>query len=158
MKRTFAVGRLVTTGVLSLIVATRLMGASVESLASQADVVLIGTVKSIVNNGTQVTFDIHVEAILKGSGPISGHIVHNWERPVAGAPQTYSVAFRGLWFLVKADASSWDVLKTRPAINQSEFGLYLPVAPDYPNHIYSYPPGAPLLDAIMYDVAAGLEI
>ncbi|MGI9072859.1 MAG: HEAT repeat domain-containing protein [Bryobacteraceae bacterium] len=130
----------------------------VTSIEPKADAIVIGTVTTRSETSDSVSFDINVERVLKGNPNLQwAHVYHPWNgRVVSGPPDTtIDVKIRGIWFLKGTRSSQWDVL----AVNGPDGmirSFFWPVAAVLPTP-YRYPPGSPLLDTLVFEMAAGVE-
>jgi len=62
-----------------------------------------------------------------------------------------------MWFLSGGGAEAWDVLTARPLGMRTVLGLFLPVSRGPLSGPYAYPAGTPFVDALVYEVAAGVQ-
>jgi len=132
-----------------------LLASNLGDAAAKADAVVIGTVTSLLQSQSNVTFDLTVERVLSGAGvPATVHISHNWNSPAAGAAQTISVTVTRIWLLIGSSSGNWDVVPCKPFNN---FGsLFFPASALPPAGVLAYPTGAPLQDSLTFETAWGL--
>jgi hypothetical protein len=72
--------------------------------------------------------------------------------------QSVSQHLSGMWFLTGGSSSGWDVLESRPRGHGIFPGLFLPASATPPAGSYAYPVNTPRLDALVYEVAAGVTL
>jgi hypothetical protein len=133
---------------------------NINDHASSADVIVVGTVLTRFEGPTGVSFDLNVEKVLKGNvAGQSVHVAHSWERTgivIGDAPRQIAARIRGIWCLRHTASSDWDVLVVRSLPGGSMGSIYWPMAATLPME-YQYPAGAPLLDTLTFELAAGHE-
>ncbi len=135
-----------------------LRGAGLEYLSTNANAVVVGSVTSRVEGLSQVSFTIEVARVLSGSVPgASVSVVHSWAGLLRGPARVLNQPLYGIWFLRSNAPGSWDVLTARPLGVRTILGLFLPASPTPPSGPYAYRPGTPVLDALVYEVAAGVQ-
>jgi hypothetical protein len=133
-------------------------GANVYSLATSCDVVVVGTVSSSTETATNVSFDIAVQIVLKGTASSATvHVSHPWLRGGIGSntngPTTFTQTIEGMWCLQPGASTDWDVLElTGP--DGTVHGLFLPAAATLPA---AYQIQAALPDTLLFYIAAGVE-
>ncbi|HLH41901.1 MAG TPA: hypothetical protein VKV74_02855 [Bryobacteraceae bacterium] len=134
--------------------------AGVDYFSSLADAVVVGSVPVRVEGPTEVSFSIQIARVLKGN--VSGtraSVTHPWVRHVILAPPTVTVTtvLSGLWFLKASSSTAWDVLESRPSMRGSVYGLFLPAMQVAPSGPFAYPPATSMSDALVCEVAAGIQ-
>lgn len=134
---------------------SRLVATPLNDLIPRADVIVVGAVKKRVESPTHISFDIHVEQILKGNSGKSIHISQEWPRKGVVFPAVATVEFtaHGIWFLRATSSSEWEALQTGgpPGIFPN---LYYPVAERPLSERYQYSVDAPLMDKLILELAA----
>jgi len=133
-------------------------GAGLDYLAAHANAVVVGTVAERIEGPSQVSFVINVSKVLSGtvSGP-TANVVHSWTGVTRNTSETKQLLY-GLWFLKRGvENGTWDGLTARPLFARTILSLFLPVSTTPPAGPYAYPTGTPLLDALAYEVAAGVQ-
>jgi hypothetical protein len=128
-----------------------------------ASAVVIGSVETGTDGPAQVTFKVHVSRVLTGDTRLSGQdiaVVHNWTRSGRFVPAVFPVNQipSGMWFLTGGAASGWDVIESRPSRHGTFLALFLPAGAAPPAGAFGYGPGTPLTDALVYEVAAGVDL
>jgi len=156
----FAMFRIALAG--GLMCGSVLHGAGLGYLAGSADAVVVGSVANRIEGATQVSFTIAVDRVLSGSLPSQTPnlaVVHAWAGALHGPGQTIVETLYGIWFVRQTAPGVWDVLTARPSVGvRTILGLFLPAATAVPSSgPYSYGPGTPALDALAYEVAAGIQ-
>jgi hypothetical protein len=155
----FPIFRGVCHAIVLLMLAAPLAGAgTITDLAQRADAIVVGSVATGTDAPDHASLDIAVERLLKGEGlPAIVHVEHPWRRTVMlvdrGSPAVpINPGIRGIWFLRRLAPSGWDVLV---ANGRDGFlpALCWPAAEVLPAQ-YQYPPGAPLADALTFEVGA----
>ena len=152
--------KIITWLILVYIVATRLHGAGLEYLNAHATAIVVGSVTSRIEDLEQVVFTINIARVLKGSvAGSSVSVIHPWAGLLRRSGQLVNQSLVGIWFLSTNDASgNWDVLIARPSAGvRTMLGLYLPASPTPPTGAYAYPPTTALIDALVYETAAGVQ-
>ncbi len=85
-------------------------------------------------------------------------VIHPWAGAVRGPAWTGGQPLYGIWFLSMNDSGTWDVLISRPSQGvRTVFGIFLPASSAPLSPPYAYPAGTPLLDALVYETAAGVQ-
>jgi hypothetical protein len=144
---------------LSLGAAASLRAGIISDTATKAEAIVVGNLTTRLEGPESVSFDINVERVLKGDSSLRTiHVSHQWVGigNAISSKQTKQIDahIRGIWCLQRTP-SGWDVLSTR----SSPFAmgaLLWPVADALPLD-YQYPSGTPLLDVLMFEIAAGHE-
>jgi len=135
--------------------------AGLDYLAANARAVVVGSVETRTETPTEVSFDIHVARLFSGNlpNPVVS-VIHPWSRgKVLIFPQiaqSIKESLYGMWFLTQDASGRWDVLISRPG-RDGVFGLFLPASLAPPTGLYQYPAGTPLVDALTYELAAGVQ-
>jgi hypothetical protein len=135
-------------------------GAGLEQLNANTTAIIVGSVTSRIEGPEQVVFTIGVARVLKGNiASSSVSVVHPWAGLLRRAGQVVNQSLFGIWFLTANDASgNWGVRVARPSAGvRTMLGLYLPASPALPTGAYAYPPGTALIDALVYETAAGVQ-
>lgn len=151
-----------TRGVLFFVAVSVLLlplhGAGLDYLAQEASAVVVGSVANRMEGPREVSFTIDVERVLSGSVPGPAlSVVHPW-RGLLRSPSRIDQPIRGMWFLKKeASGESWNVLTASPLGVRTIRGLYLPALLTAPGDPYNYPADTPILDALVYEVTAGVQ-
>ena len=158
MRRTHS-PRFVTRIAVACFVSTAwLDGAGLDYLAAHANAVVVGGVTSRVEGPREISFTIDIERVLSGSVPApTVSVVHSWVGLLRGQSRTIEQRLYGIWFLRRGPSEAWDVLTARPGAVRSVRGLFLPVSLAPLTGPYAYPAGTPLLDVLVYEVAAGVR-
>lgn len=136
-----------------------LHGATVADVATICPVVAVGTLTSRTETASNVSFNLSIQRVLKGSAPGTVNVSHNWMRKgiVVGPPTiTVTYTFVGIWCLhpPTASADDWDV----EAITGPD-GLFVsmswPAVATLPDAYHV--PFVPLPDTLLFELAAGVE-
>jgi hypothetical protein len=131
--------------------------ASLDYLAAKANAIVFGSVSTRIESGDEVSFTVDVARVL--SGNVTGStvkVVHPWTAMFGGPPVTVVWPLSGIWFLTRgATSGTWDVLPARWGLPGSVSGLFLPALPTPPTGPYAYGSGAPVMDALVNEMAAG---
>jgi hypothetical protein len=103
---------------------------SLKERVDQSDAVVIGTAGTRVQGDLNVSFDLAVERVLKGTVSPQEiiHVSHAWQPGIVisnGPEQLISIPIRGLWFLRRAP-TGWDILADESANGPAS--LFLPVS------------------------------
>lgn len=135
--------------------------AGLQYLNAHSDAVVAGTVASRIEGPTQVSFTIAVNRLVAGNlppGTSSLNVVHPWAGWVR-TNRTFTDPISGMWFVHQTSPGVWDVLPARPSAGiRAVASLFFPVAAARPaSGPYAYSPDAAPLDALAYEVAAGIE-
>lgn len=132
--------------------------ASVSSLMSAADAIVVGTESAPLQSGNAVTFYLTVERVFKG-GVQTGSVLNvTWyPRTKLGVPDG-SPSIRGIWFLRKAANGSWESIPAAATGNADFFpDLSLPVCQGaLPAQLAYNASATPLADQILLEVAGGV--
>jgi HEAT repeats len=132
--------------------------AVLSRVTTAADVIVVGTVTTRTESDAAVSFDINVERVLKGT-PLAGsvHVSHPWTRiGVHAGPSVLTIDFQlhGIWFLQGPGSAGRDVI---PVDRDGMIGgLFWPVASQLPAS-YHYGAGTALLDALVFEIAGGVQ-
>lgn len=129
-------------------------GAPLSDLSGRATAVVVGTVASWTSSPGGAVFDIATERVLQGRVGGAVHIQHAWALPSSTPTGSFSVSLRGTWFLTETASGQWDVLPARDGVLVDK--LFLPALPAPLPVPYAYPANASLLDALVFETAAGL--
>jgi hypothetical protein len=140
--------------------AARAPAASLSEMATNSDAIVVGTVTTLIESGSQVSFDLLAEGALKGDGATRlFHVSHQWIRRgvVLGAPPVIHGRFYGIWCLRHVASSDWEIAAANgpDGMIQSLFWRAAGVLPAAYQSFLSA--GAPLLDALAFEIAAGVE-
>jgi hypothetical protein len=136
-------------------------GADVAYIATGCPVVAVGTLTSRNETATNVSFNLSIQRVLKGSAPGTVNVSHNWTRGglLIGAPPTITVTYVsvGIWCLQPPGASAdWGV----QPINGPD-GLFVsmswPAVATLPAAYQAQVQNAPLADTLLFELAAGVE-
>lgn len=143
-----------------MVSAISLHAAGLDYFANRADAIVVGFVNSRTESADEVSFTINVSRVLSGSVNLSGptvSVVHPWIRAgrVLGPAGTIDQPLFGIWFLAKGASGTWDVLSPRPSWWGTILGLFIPASSTPPNGPYAYATGAPIVDVLVYEAAAG---
>jgi len=123
-----------------------------DVLASHADAIVIASVMQTVVGSDQVSYTLNIARTFKGSlqpstVTVSHSLAHMRFADLAPGPV-------GIWFLTQTTSGTWDVLVSNPsALN----GLFLPASTAKPTGPFAYGPTTPMVDALVYEVAAGIQ-
>jgi hypothetical protein len=133
--------------------------AGIQYLATHADAIVVAYDSGGSDAPDQVTLTLVIERTLSGNvGSPSLTVVHPMVRRLRGVQGTYPVNggdYQGMWFLVKTMQGTWDLLE--PNSNGSILGLFLPAAMSKPVGTFSYAASASLYDALVFELANGIE-
>ncbi len=149
------VAHLITAVVVSALVSTAAYGAGLGYLAKEADVIVIGSITNRTEGLRGVSFELSISRVLKGV--VSGNsvrVAHEWIGLLRGPDRVLRQSLTGLWFLRQQSGDAWDVLTSRPAWHRTIHGLFLPASATPPGGVFAYSPEAPLIDVLVYEVAA----
>jgi len=133
------------------------LGATVEDVATICPVVAVGTTASRIDSRTNVSFNLSIQRVLKGSAPGNVSVSHNWTRGgIIAETITVTSTYVGIWCLHPPNMStddwdaqpingpdglfvsmSWPGTATLPAAYQIQF--------------------VPLADTLLFELAAGVE-
>lgn len=158
MRRVNASRFVTRMAVACVVTATWLNSAGLDYLTANADAVVVGSVTSRVEGPREVSFTINIERVLSGNVPGTAvSVAHSWAGLLRGPSRTIEQSIYGIWFLSGGPVEAWDVLTARPRGVRTVLGLFLPISRGPASGPYAYPAGTPLLDALVYEVAAGLQ-
>jgi hypothetical protein len=125
-------------------------GAGLNDLMHRATAVVLGSVTSRTEAENEVSFSINVTSVIQGAIPGSAiTVVHPWVGLVRGRARTGGEPLFGIWFLTAGPSGNWDLLPARPS-------LFLPASAS-PGGANSLSADAPILDALVYRVAEGVQ-
>ncbi len=135
--------------------------ADLTSAFASADAVVLGDAGPFADNVTSVSFNVSVQAVLKGDASLKTiPVYHLVNRPgtaiVFPSPEPGTISFpaHGLWFLQRTATPNWDVIPKGPDwIFPNLFWQVPAVLPA----AYQPAAGASLLDTLMLQAAAGVE-
>jgi len=144
-------------GYLSPLYTAAAHGATVGYAAASCNLLVVGTVTTRTESSANVSFDIVVQRVLKGSavsGPL--HVSHPWNRGgiISGLPPIVTSAIDGIWCLQPGASTGWDV----QVLNGPDgyiFDLYWPAAATVPAAYQVQ--GGGLADTLLFELAAGTE-
>ncbi|HEY9140341.1 MAG TPA: HEAT repeat domain-containing protein [Bryobacteraceae bacterium] len=154
--------RLAALGAVAVALCGWAAAATLSGAFGSADAIVQGSVATFTNNITSASFTINVEAVLRGSVGSTGiPVSHPWSYSgkiliaPPPAPWTFAVSLHGVWFLQRTPASTWDVIP-RGGLWGDPYSLFWQT-PATLSAAYESAPGAPLLDTLMLQAAAGVE-
>ena len=129
--------------------------ASITDLVPRADVIVIGTVTTLVEGPTHVSFDISVEETLKGKPQKSIHASQEWFSSGIALPPVATVraSVHGIWFLHARSATEWEALYTGGPHGVLPSLCLRAVARPLPER-YQYAVSASLTDKLVFEMAA----
>jgi hypothetical protein len=140
--------------VASTIIAVGACGADLGYLASHADAIVAGYVTSRVETSSEISFTLNVVRVLRGEATTIA-IAQPWTSLLRGQ-NTIGQYLSGMWFLTHSANGAWQVLTARPRLAHTALGLFLPAPPaQITSGPYAYGPGTALIDALIYEAAAG---
>jgi hypothetical protein len=136
-------------------------GADVAYMATGCPVVAGGTLTSRNDSATNVSFNLSIQRVLKGSAPGTVSVSHNWTRRVIVVTSTPTITVTstlvGIWCLQPSAASAdWDV----QPINGPDgifMSVFWPAVATLPSAYQAQMQNAPLADTLLFELAAGVE-
>ena len=148
--------RFAASALFALAAAVGAQGFPLDVLASQADAIVIASVTQTVVGSGQVSYILDIARTFKGNlQPSTITVIHS---SVANM-QIASLAPGpvGIWFLTQTTSGTWDVLVSNPSGGHLPNGLFLPATTAKPAGPFAYGPTTPMVDALVYEVAAGIQ-
>jgi hypothetical protein len=147
--------RFTASTLLALVAAVGAQGFPLDVLASRADAVVIASVMQTVVGSDHVSYTLNIARTFKGSLQLSTiTVIHSLANMrIAGlAPGPV-----GIWFLTQTASGTWDVLVSNPSGGHFSNALFLPASTAKPAGPFAYGPTTPMVDALVYEVAAGIQ-
>ena len=143
-----------------MVSAISLNAAGLDYFAKRAEAIVVGFVNSRTESANEVSFTINVSRVLSGSVNVPAltvSVVHPWVRAgqLLGPAGTIDQPLFGIWFLARGGSGTWDVLSPRPSWWGTILGLFIPASSTPPSGPYAYAVGAPIVDALVNETAAG---
>ena len=134
------------------------ISATLQTLATKSDLIVVGTVDTRIESRDAVTFDINIARVLKGDKSLQVISVHHaWRNANIGhSDQIVDLTIDGIWFLYRAQGGSWDVYPVNGR-DGLMIGLFFPASLP-PPATYKYSADTPLTDAIASELAAGAQL
>jgi hypothetical protein len=133
--------------------------AAIESLASQADLIVVGSIENRVETQNNVSFDVVVWRVIKGQTvAASVHVNHPWTRTglvLDSGVSQIDTQLDGIWFLKRHDGSEWDTLPVRGR-DGLVTSLFLP-ATTSSSGSYQYASSASVTDKVVFELGFGLR-
>jgi hypothetical protein len=126
-----------------------------DVLASHADAIVIASVMQTVVGSDQVSYTLNIARTFKGSlQPSTITVIHSVAnmRIANLAPGPV-----GIWFLTQTTSGTWDVLVSNPSGAHFSNALFLPASTAKPTGPFAYGSTTPMVDALVYEVAAGIQ-
>lgn len=127
----------------------------IDKLAASADAIVAASVTGVDIGSDQVVYTLNIVRTFKGSLQPST-ITLTQSRAglkIAGVP----LGTTGIWFLKQASSGTWDALVSRPFGAHRSQELFLPAGAATPTGPFAYGPTTSMVDALVYEVAAGIQ-
>jgi hypothetical protein len=139
----------------ALAAAVGAQGFPLDVLASQSDAIVIASVMQTVVGSDQVSYTLDIARTFKGNlQPSTITVIH----PLANRQfASLSPGVTGIWFLTQTTSGTWDVLVSNPSGGQLAKAFFLPASTAKPTGPFAYGPTTPMVDALVYEVAAGIQ-
>ncbi len=147
--------RFAASTLLAFVAAVSAQGFSLDVLASHADAIVIASVMQTVVGSDQVSYTLNIARTLKGNlQPSTITVIHSLTslRFANLAPGPV-----GIWFLTQTTSGTWDVQVSNPSGGQLANAFFLPASIAKPTGPFAYGPTTPMVDALVYEVAAGIQ-
>ena len=126
-----------------------------DVLASRADAIVIASVVQTAGDSDQVSYTLNIARTFKGSlQPSTITVIHLPTNRQFGNLAPGAV---GIWFLTQTTSGTWDVLVSNPSGGQLANAFFLPASAAKPTGPFAYGPTTPMVDALVYEVAAGIQ-
>lgn len=145
--------------IVSLMASTFLKAAISDDIISKADIIVVGTIASGTETDQNVSFDLSVIRVIKGSDiPQLLHVSHDWIRRgvmVPAGPILIDFHAPGIWLLKKATGGSLDVL---PGSEPDGIltNLCFPAVEQLPS-AYQYPSSVSVAEKVVLEAGAGMQ-
>jgi hypothetical protein len=130
---------------------------SLLRLIPASDAIVVGTESAPVQVGNTVTFYLDIERVLHGDVETGRVLYVTWFPKYGASLPPGSPSYRGIWFLRKTDAGSWECIPAGDTGNAQFFpNLSLPVSQGTLPAQLAYDAGTTALaDQIVLETAAG---
>ncbi len=139
-------------------------GADVAYMVTSCPVIAVGTMTSRNESATNVSFNLSVQRVLKGSAPgtMPGtvNVSHNWARKILVFTRTPTITVTstivGIWCLQPGASADWDA----QPINGPDgmfVSMFWPAAAALPAAYQAQVQNVPLADTLLFELAAGVE-
>jgi hypothetical protein len=161
MKLTTIFNPIIYSALAGPLLVSSIYAAGLDYLSANAAAVVVGSVNSRIEGPNQVSFALNIARVLVGTDPGSStvQVSHEWAGTLR-ASETVAQTLSGMWFLTKKDSGDWDVIVSRPSQGvRTVLSLFLPslLTPPGANSPFAYSAGTSPLDALVYEVAAGVQ-
>ncbi len=140
---------------LTFVAAVGAQGFPLDVLASRADAIVIASVMQTVVGADQVSYTLNIARTFKGSlQPSTITVIHSLTNMQFA---NLAPGLVGIWFLTQTTSGTWDVLVSNPSGGQLPNAFFLPASTAKPAGRFAYGPTTPMVDALVYEVAAGIQ-
>ena len=139
----------------TLLAAFGAQGFPLDVLAAHADAIVVASAAQTVIGSGDVSYTLNIVRTFKGSiQPPTITVIHSLTNMQFANLAPGSV---GLWFLTQTTSGTWDALVSNPFGGHLASGLFLPASAAIPTGSFAYGPTTPMVDALVYEVAAGIQ-
>jgi hypothetical protein len=138
-----------------LTAAVSAQGFPIDKLAGSADAIVVASVTQVAVGYDQVLYTLNIVRTFKGS--LQPSTITVAQSRAALKITGLLPGTTGIWFLTQATSGTWGALVSRPFGAHLSQELFLPAGAAEPTGPFAYGPTTSMVDALVYEVAAGIQ-